>query len=58
MDELISVMQDILSELREMNSKLDAISGFGVYSISDVCNELDSIKDGINGITTHGLYTL
>lgn len=44
MDELISVMSDILSELREMNSKLDDIKGYGLdNSIADVCSKLDEV---------------
>jgi len=45
MDELVSVMKDILAELQEMNSKLDDIKGVGVYnSLADVCDKLDDIK--------------
>lgn len=45
MDELISVMQDMLVELQEMNSKLDEIKGNGLYnSISDLSEKLDEIK--------------
>lgn len=45
MDELVSVMQDILVELREMNSKLDDIKGYGTCnSLSDVCDKLEDIK--------------
>lgn len=45
MEELISVMQDILAELKEINSKLDDIKGYGSdYSISDLASKLDDIK--------------
>ena len=44
MNELVSVMQDILAELQEMNSKLDEIKGYGLdNSISDLANKLDDI---------------
>lgn len=45
MDELVSVMQDILAELQEMNSKLNEIKGYGLdNSISDLASKLDEIK--------------
>ena len=45
MDELVSVMQDILAELQEMNSKLDEIKGYGLdNSISDLASKLEDIK--------------
>lgn len=48
MDELVSVMQDILAELKEMNSKLDDIKGTGLYnSLSDVCDKIDSLETTI-----------
>jgi len=37
MDELVLVMSDILSELKEINSKLDDIKGYSCdNSISDI----------------------
>ena len=43
------ILQEILLELKEINSKLDNIQGDGTHnSISDVCNKLDSIQG--NGI--------
>ena len=49
MDEMISLLEAILSELQEMNSKLDDIKGDNPYnSISDVCEKLDELKgDGL-----------
>ena len=45
MNELIDVMNSILSELQEMNGKLDEIKGFGLYnSIADICDKLDQIQ--------------
>lgn len=45
MEELVSVMQDILAELQEMNSKLDEIKGNGLdNSISDLASKLEDIK--------------
>ena len=36
MDELVNLMEQILAELQEMNSKLDDIKGYGLdNSISD-----------------------
>ena len=37
MDELLAVLENILSELEEMNSKLEEIKGISIYnSISDI----------------------
>lgn len=53
MDELISVLESILSELQEMNAKLDQIKGFGPCdSISDVCDKLDDVNDSIVSLET------
>lgn len=48
MDELVNVMEEILIELKEMNSKLDDMQGSGIYkSISDVCDKIDSLETTI-----------
>lgn len=53
MDELVTVLESILSELQTMNAKLDEIKGMGIYdSISDVCNKLDEVGDKINSLET------
>ena len=53
MDELVTVLESILSELQTMNSKLDEIKGMGMYdSISDVCDKLDEVGDKINSLET------
>ena len=45
MYEVVSVLKEILDELKEMNSKLDSIQGDGLWnSISDVHNKLDDIE--------------
>ncbi len=51
MDEMISVLEDILRELQDINGKLDEIKGDGLYnSISDVCNKLDSLETAIGEV--------
>ncbi len=45
MDELIGVMYDILSELREMNSKLNSLE----ITVSSIESSLDDIR-GIDNI--------
>lgn len=41
MDELLAVLENILSELEEMNSKLEEIKGISIYnSISDIYDKL------------------
>lgn len=53
MDELVTVLESILSELQAMNAKLDEIKGMGMYdSISDVCDKLDEVGDKINSLET------
>lgn len=48
MDELTLLLKCILSEMHEINSKLDNIKGIGTFnSISDVCDKLDGIEDKI-----------
>ena len=52
MDEIVLIMTEILGELREINSKLDDIKGYGIdNSITDICSKLDDLKgSGINSI--------
>ena len=53
MDELVTGLESILSELQTMNAKLDEIKGMGMYdSISDVCDKLDEVGDKINSLET------
>ena len=53
MDELVTVLESILSELQTMNAKLDEIKGMGMYdSISDVYDKLDEVGDKINSLET------
>lgn len=53
MDELVTVLESILSELQTMNAKLDEIKGMGMYdSISDVCDKFDEVGDKINSLET------
>ena len=50
-DKVVDVLRDILFELQEMNSTLDAIKGSGLYnSISDVCDKLDEVKEDLSEI--------
>lgn len=49
MDELVSIMQDVLSELQGINLKLDGIMGYGSdNSITDICSKLDEISSSYN----------
>ena len=51
MDELIEIISELLTEIRELNSKIDDIKGFGLYgSINDVCDKLDDIKSEVEAI--------
>lgn len=48
MDELVSIMEEILLELRMMNSKLDDIQGLGLNdSIADVCDKIDELGENL-----------
>ena len=45
MDELVNLMEQILAELQEMNSKFDDIKGYGSDNyISDLADKLNDIK--------------
>ena len=44
MEELVSVLNDILIELRDMNDKLDKIKGSGLYDLQDIYSKLDEIQ--------------
>ncbi len=56
MDELISVMQELLDEIRTMNYKLDDMRGSGLCSIDDLCSKLDEVSSGISALRGTGLY--
>ncbi len=46
MEEVVAVLNQILSELKEVNNKLDAIQGYGLNnnSIEDICHILSNIQ--------------
>ena len=51
MDQVADLLSEILSELREMNGKMDDIMGSGLYnSITDVCNKLDDVESKLSSI--------
>ena len=51
MDELVNVMSEILAELKEMNTKLDEIKGYGSYnSIADVYDKLTAVESAVNDV--------
>jgi len=56
MDELVTVMENILVELQLINSKLDDIRGSGVNSLDDVCNGLTDIQESVKDLAGSGLY--
>lgn len=59
MDEIVSLLESILSELTELNSKIDDIKGFGLNtSIQDICDKLDDVQSSVQEITANGVYTL
>lgn len=51
MEELVSALNDIKTELQTMNNKLDDIKEMEVYnSISDVNEKLEDISSTLNNI--------
>lgn len=51
MDEVVDVLERILAELEEINSKLYDIKGYGVdHSIADVCEKLDSLEKAVEDL--------
>lgn len=58
-DEVLGLMRDILTELHEINWKLDDIRGSGAFnSISDVNEKLENLKESVDAISSNGEYTL
>lgn len=63
-EEVVSLLSEILNELRDVNSKIDDVKGIGVYSsLSNVCdkidelgNKIDNLETVIDGIKGTGLY--
>ena len=59
MEELIMLMQDIKdilltinSNIEELNEKVESLANGGAYSISDICDKLDSIASTMSSIET------
>lgn len=53
MDEVVTVLESILSELQKINTKLDEIKGVGIYNnISNVCDKLDEVGDKVSSLET------
>lgn len=48
MEEMIRVLNEILEELQEINSRVDLLSGLGLYGLDDVCDKLDNIESAID----------
>jgi hypothetical protein len=48
MDEMVQVLNEILSELQDMNRKLDDIRGCGFCSLDDIGDKLDAISTGVS----------
>lgn len=44
MNELLSIVMEIRDLLVSLNSKIDNLTEHGIYSISDIVNEVNSIK--------------
>jgi hypothetical protein len=54
-DALVDVMREILSELQEINAKLDNITAGGVYTIQDVCSSIDDISSSISSTDIYSI---
>ena len=59
MEELIMLMQEIKdilitinSNIEELNEKVESLANGGAYSISDICDKLDSIASTMSSIET------
>jgi len=65
-DELLDALNDIKELLVDTNANINAfrddikdIRGHGLYdTISDLADKLELINDGINAISSSGVYTL
>lgn len=50
MEEVVGLLRDILSELQELNGKIDDLKGWGTYNnISDICSKITDASDEICG---------
>jgi hypothetical protein len=50
MEELIDIMKEIRDQLVELNSKIDNLTSYGVYSLSDIPDGISEITNAIEGI--------
>lgn len=65
MEELLLIAGEIRDLLTNLNDKIDSLTGYGTYCISDIANEINSIKgstdltDIFNALNNiDGLYNL
>lgn len=58
MDKLLNIMQEILIEMREINSNLSDLKGSGLNSMDDICSKLDEVVQEINSIKGSTGYDL
>lgn len=50
MEEIISLLTNILSELEEMNDKIDSLTSCGVYGISDLYTQISDATSEISDV--------
>lgn len=58
MDKLLNIMQEILIEMREINSNLSDLKGSGLNSMDNICSKLDEVVQEINSIKGSTGYDL
>ncbi len=47
MEEVVSLLRDILSELRELNGKIEDLTDMGRYGLSDICSNITDASNEI-----------
>ena len=47
---IVELLQDIKGLLTSIDSKLDDLTMYGTYSLSDVCASLDAVASSIDNI--------
>ena len=50
MDDMLQVLNQILTELQDMNRKLDDIRGTGFCSLEDIGDKIDGMTLQLNGL--------
>lgn len=51
-EQIVSLLGQILEELKQTNKQLNIITHNGSYDLLDICNKLDTIDSSLSNIDT------